>query len=428
MSAPSLSGPRAVSPSTSRRDAAFFRDHLLGNVIPFWARHSIDSDHGGFLTYLERDGRVFSTLKHSAMQARVVYAFCLAHQLDPTAGHLAVADRGADFLRRHLWDPTHGGWYRTVDRDGEVREADKPIISQAYVLIGLIAHHRVSGDAESLALAAETLGLLEEHAWDRAHGGYYDRCRRDWAVESEMKTASVHNDMTAAMMLASTTLRDPVHDERLLDLADILGRRLIIEQPPRTAGFFRREWTYCPLPTGDEIDVGQGLKAAAMLAEASRRTGRDQDLARARGLVDFYLGTAWDAANGGFLTRFFRGGRLASDEKLWWTQCEGIVSLAALSTLTGDEEYRPYLDRLVDFCAAHFIDEAGEWYTACAPDGQVLDSRKGNTWKGPYHPARTGYYGWLYLSGRDPATERACAGCGQRSRGGSEAPSTRVRS
>jgi mannobiose 2-epimerase len=379
---------------------------VLGNVIPFWAQHSIDRDHGGFLTYLEPDGRVFATEKHSAMQARVVYAFSVAQWLDPRPEHLALADHGARFLRNHLWDKKHGGWYTTVGRDGEVREADKPIISQAYALIGLLAHHRASGDPESLGLAEETLRLLEEHAWDPTYGGYYERCRRDWTVESNRKTASVHNDMVAAMMLASSTLGDRRYRERLAELAGVLAQGLSIERPPRIFGFARRDWAYSPSPTGDVIDVGQGLKATAMLAEASRHTGRDGDLAHAERLLEFYLGAAWDSRHGGFLTWLFRGGRVASDEKLWWTQCEGIVSLAALSALTGNEDYRTYLDRLTDFCIAHFIDEAGEWYTSCAPDGRVRDARKGNTWKGPYHSARAGFYGWSYLSGAEvgPAT------------------------
>ncbi len=386
-------------PSPRRYDAGFYRDHLLGNVIPFWARFSVDREQGGFLTHLDRQGRLLSAgFKTSAMQARIVYAFSLAYLLDPRPEHLEHADHGARFLREHLWDPRFGGWLESVDRDGTPRELDKPIVSQAYAVTGLLAHHRAGGEAESLDRAAETLRLLDERAWDCNHGGYLNRCRRDWTLQSERKSASVHNDITVALAAASVSAPDSGYERRLSELGDLLARRLSIGSPPRIGATFRRDWTYSPAPTSDVIDIGQSLKSAATLAEASQIIGREDLLAHARRLADFCEQNAWDRRHGGFLTYLYRGGRPASEEKLWWTQCEGIVALAALGSLTGAERYRALLDRLTGFCVEHFIDEGGEWYTSCEPDGQVRDSRKGGTWKGPYHSARAGFYGWQYLS------------------------------
>ncbi|NRA94716.1 MAG: N-acylglucosamine 2-epimerase, partial [Planctomycetes bacterium] len=35
-----------------------YRDGLLKDVIPFWMRHAVDREHGGFISSLGRDGTV----------------------------------------------------------------------------------------------------------------------------------------------------------------------------------------------------------------------------------------------------------------------------------------------------------------------------------------------------------------------------------
>ena len=57
--------------------AAEFRDALLTDVIPFWERHSLDHECGGYFTCLGRDGTVFDTDKFVWLQARQVWTFSM---------------------------------------------------------------------------------------------------------------------------------------------------------------------------------------------------------------------------------------------------------------------------------------------------------------------------------------------------------------
>ena len=50
-----------------------YKHELLEQVIPFWMNHSIDTQFGGFLHCLERDGSVFDTDKFVWMQGREVW-------------------------------------------------------------------------------------------------------------------------------------------------------------------------------------------------------------------------------------------------------------------------------------------------------------------------------------------------------------------
>ena len=38
--------------------AKLYRDALLDDVIPFWERHSVDWEQGGYYSCLDREGRV----------------------------------------------------------------------------------------------------------------------------------------------------------------------------------------------------------------------------------------------------------------------------------------------------------------------------------------------------------------------------------
>ena len=38
-----------------------YRDGLLNDTIPFWTKHGVDREYGGFLTFLDRDGTVYGT-------------------------------------------------------------------------------------------------------------------------------------------------------------------------------------------------------------------------------------------------------------------------------------------------------------------------------------------------------------------------------
>jgi N-acylglucosamine 2-epimerase len=102
----------------SRADlAAVYRDMLLGNVIPFWLRHGLDREHGGFLTALDRDGTVIDTDKSIWFQGRGAWMFAtLFNTVAQKPEWLDAATSGIEFLRRHGSGPG-GKLYFTVTRE-----------------------------------------------------------------------------------------------------------------------------------------------------------------------------------------------------------------------------------------------------------------------------------------------------------------------
>ena len=50
--------------------STLYKNTLLNNVIPFWEKHSIDWEHGGYFTCLDREGKVYDTDKFIWLQNR----------------------------------------------------------------------------------------------------------------------------------------------------------------------------------------------------------------------------------------------------------------------------------------------------------------------------------------------------------------------
>jgi mannose/cellobiose epimerase-like protein (N-acyl-D-glucosamine 2-epimerase family) len=402
-----MSGPRAraaqPAPVKGPYDSDFFRKHLLQDLLPFWEKHSVDRSHGGFLTHLARSGSVYdSSLKMSPMQGRMVYAFAIGYDLSSDQHYRQIAEQGFQFLVTHCWDDRFGGWYRSVSRDGRPKDPDKHLCDQAYALIGLIEYYRVTRDPLARQYIAETCAALDRHGWDEKYGGYYQRCARDWAPIWTQKTICAQLDMMTALLLLSQLDEETGALPRLLGVADLIKNRMFDQKYQCVLETFHRNWVYDPLRTRDQIEFGHNLKAAWLLLELHRLTGEAALCRYAGRLVDYSLRFGWDHRHQGFYQHAHRNGVLASTEKLWWPECEGLAALLLINRLSSDPVYLEYFQRLADFSFTYLFDrEYGEWFTSCYPDGTVKDDRKGYAWKAAYHTVQACFYAQRYLDEAD---------------------------
>ena len=62
-----------------RQLLAIHRDGLLESTVPFWLRHAVDREHGGFLNYLDQDGTVLGTDKPVWVLCRFTWLLALLH-------------------------------------------------------------------------------------------------------------------------------------------------------------------------------------------------------------------------------------------------------------------------------------------------------------------------------------------------------------
>ena len=64
-----------MSNARVRELSEVYQAGLLEDVVPFWTRHSIDREHGGFMTCLDRDGAIVDTDKSVWAQGRGTWLF-----------------------------------------------------------------------------------------------------------------------------------------------------------------------------------------------------------------------------------------------------------------------------------------------------------------------------------------------------------------
>src|SRR4029079_11541743 len=98
-----LRTPRLImSPAEERTLASLYRDSLLEDVIPFWLRHGLDREHGGFITSLGRDGSIIDTDKSVWFQGRAGWMLAtLCNTVESRPEWLEAARSCIEFLRRH---------------------------------------------------------------------------------------------------------------------------------------------------------------------------------------------------------------------------------------------------------------------------------------------------------------------------------------
>jgi len=66
--------------------AALYRKGLLEDTLPFWVKHCVDREHGGFLFCLDRDGTVVDTDKGMWTQGRFTWLLgTLYSEVEPRA-------------------------------------------------------------------------------------------------------------------------------------------------------------------------------------------------------------------------------------------------------------------------------------------------------------------------------------------------------
>ena len=383
-----------VASPEQRRSLADRLEHALHAVLDAWFPRSIDSEHGGFLTDfdfkwrprgshdkgIEFQGRTTWLLAHVAM----------AYPEQPR--YREMADHGFRFLRDVMWDEEHGGWFRLVDREGHAGEAGtKHGHGMSYALAACAAHHRLTADPESLALAEKAFSWIDRHAHDDEHGGYYGPLLRDGTW---MKTAAQnpvdgsHRDVigtplgckdanTLSDLLRSFVELDAVWpDAHLLDrireAVAVVRDRFVTAQGAMHM-FMMPDWT----PVPDFARYLQTLHSSNHLRAGMRALGLEGDEHTSRvlkSMVDLVLLHGWDAKRGGFFLggstfgpTYLAGRSIFIDHKSWWGQAEGLTALLELALAYPEDErcYDRRFAELWSYIEQHLVDSRyGGWLSA----------------------------------------------------------------
>ncbi len=384
-----------------------YRRALLEDVIPFWLRHSLDREYGGYLTCLDREGAVYNTDKQMWMQAREVWLFStLYHRVegvesDVREAWLDAARLGYRFLDEHGYAPD-GRMYFLVTRDGRPLRRRRYLFTETFGVIAGAAYAAASGEEGALARAVETYELLVRLS--RISGALAPKVnpqtRATRALAMPMILLATTQELRQA---APGPLCDRVAAEAVEEITGLFLKR----EERALHEVVGPQGQRLDSPEGRLVNPGHAIESAwFLLHEAMARENAGEDAGAiqeaALDILRWSLDWGWDREHGGLL--YFVDienkppEQLEWDMKLWWPHTEALYATLLAYHLTGEAEFAAWFERLHAYAWSHFADpEHGEWFGYLHRDGSVALPVKGSLWKGAFHLPRALWLCWSLL-------------------------------
>jgi N-acylglucosamine 2-epimerase len=368
-----------------------YRSALLDDVLPFWERHSIDAQQGGYFTCLERDGTVFDTDKFVWLQCRQAWLFAmLYHALEPRPRWLEIARHGIDFLKAHGRDSS-GNWYFSLARNGAPLLEPYNIFSDCFAAMAFSGYARASGDGESKEIALTTYQKILERKENPK--GRFSKAVPGARPLRPFSIPMILLNLTLEMewMLPAGEFRDTL-DGAVREITTMF----IDPDHGYAHEFTAPDGSHVDCFEGRLINPGHTIEGTWFLMDAAQRLN---DAALLGTAVDTLLRTlafGWDTTYGGLFSFLDSAHKppqqLEWDQKLWWVHAEALVALAMACRRTRSPECLEWLIRVHDYTWSHFPDPRfGEWFGYLNRRGEILLTSKGGKWKGCFHVPRALY-------------------------------------
>ncbi|MEM6450824.1 MAG: AGE family epimerase/isomerase [Cyanobacteria bacterium P01_D01_bin.105] len=403
MSAQSATNQSAIAQSAIAQSAIAhakrYKQTLLENILPFWQAHSIDANHGGYFTCLDREGRVYDTDKFIWLQNRQVWLFSmLCNQLETAHSPqrqqwLQVAKAGADFLAKYGRDDG-GNWYFSLNQVGQPLVQPYNIFSDCFAAMAFSQYSLASEDEAAKAIALQAYGNVlrrqqnPKGKYNKAYPG--TRPLKALAVPMILANLSLEMDWLLEGDQLNEVLAKTV-GEVMGDFLD--AERMLMYEHVAPDG------SHVDCYEGRLINPGHGIEAMwFMMAIAERQHNLDL-INQATDVILSILNYAWDMQYGGLYYFMDAEGhpphQLEWDQKLWWVHLETLVALVMAYRLTGRAECWEWYEKVHEYAWSHFSDdESGEWFGYLNRRGEVLLPLKGGKWKGCFHVPRAMYLCW----------------------------------
>jgi N-acylglucosamine 2-epimerase len=371
-----------------------YKTTLLEEVIPFWEKHSIDWDRGGYFTCLDRFGKVYDTDKFVWLQNRQIWTFAMLYnRVEQKEEWLQIAKNGADFLARHGRD-SQGNWYFALDRSGDPLVQPYNIFSDCFAAMAFSQYALAANDDEAKEISRQAYQNVLRRK-DNPKGRY----NKAYPGTRSLKSLAVPM-ILANLSLEMDWLLDDNELETVLDrtVEEVMGHFL-----DRDRGLMYEYVTpdanHLDCFDGRLINPGHGIEAMWFVMDIANRRNDRHSIDLAVDTILNILDFGWDKEYGGIYYFLDSEGyppqQLEWDRKLWWVHLESLVALAMGYRLTGRAACWEWYQKVHDYTWEHFVDpQGGEWFGYLDRHGEVLLNLKGGKWKGCFHVPRALYLCW----------------------------------
>jgi len=358
--------------------------------LEFWMENGVDRQFGGYLTCLDREGKVFSTYKSVWFQGRGMYIFAKAYNtIEKRPEWLEAARLGYEFLKRYCYDADRRMFF-IVTRDGTPVQKRRYYFSETFAVTGCAEYYKATGDKEALMLARNTFDSII-YLYQNPHilpPKYNTEAVKAKALAIPMiltvtaqvlREADVDNAEKYDVFITQFVkeiLNDffKPDDKVLLETVGLKGERLAS-------------------PAGRSVNPGHSIEASWFLMYEGIIKGDKELVGKSLDILNWSFNRGWDKENGGLMHFIDIEGRpsekLEWDMKLWWPHSEALIAFLMAFKTTGDKLYLDRFHLVHEYLFEHFRDKQfGEWYGYLHRDGTISNDLKGNMFKGPFHIPR----------------------------------------
>ena len=378
--------------------ASKYKTELLDSVLPFWLKNSIDKEHGGYFSCLDRDGSVYDTDKFIWLQGREVWLFSmLCNKLGEKQEWLDAAIQGAEFLKKY----GHNGdydFYFSLTREGKPLVEPYNIFSNTFACMAFAQLAKATGSEEYAEISRRIFKRILERRgnpkgkWSKAVPG--TRPMKDFALPMIICNMALEvEDIINDPALIERTIDESVHE--IVDVFYQPDLGVILEN-------LAPDGSLVDCFEGRKINPGHDLEAMWFLMNIGIRRNDKALIEKAVEISLSVIEYGWDKEYGGIFYFMGRKGyptqELEWDQKLWWVHIESAIAMIKGYRLTGNEKCLHWFERLNDYLWNNFKDhEYPEWFGYLNRRGEVLLPLKGGKWKGCFHVPRGLYQIWREL-------------------------------
>ena len=369
-----------------------YETELTRSVIPFWEKHCVDDEYGGYFTSLDRDGSVYDRIKYLWMQWRIVYMFAEFYLSGyREERYVELAKRGFDFLCEYGRDET-GRCYFALTREGAPYMAPSSPFADCFAAMGAARLYKITGEARHAEAARSAMNV------------YLERVRSDNSASRQdkpMPGKPHYKSLGHYMMMANLgAIMNDSFGNRDFDFAMEDAVTAVLDF------FYRPEYglVFENMPDsgrpdldsslGRQINPGHALETMwFLLAYLETRPDTREKIERISKIILDTLEFGWDKEYGGIYGFMDILGKpsleLSCRMKVWWVHCEAILAALYACDLTRDGRFLSWFEKLDAWAWSRYPDpEYGEWFAYLDRRGELASTLKGGPWKSCFHLPR----------------------------------------
>jgi mannose/cellobiose epimerase-like protein (N-acyl-D-glucosamine 2-epimerase family) len=395
------------------------KNHLEGELLPFWLTRAEDKVNGGLITHFDANGDDTGEDEKSMLgQARSIYSFASAYRNgfggEETA---ALARCGVDFMLEKMWDETYGGFYWMTDRAGKVKIDEKILYGHSFAMYSLSEYALATGDLRGLEYAEKVFDLIQKYCVDTHYGGYFEMFHRNWrlkgpgAAGGDRKTLDIHMHLMEAFTSLYECSGKEIHRRKLLEIIDLLVDKIL--HPVYKTGIpqFYADWKVAPQIKFDVIWGWDRFSEDGVKGQAEDNTSYGHNvefawlLMRALQILDIPIAAfsdiilkqlehaledGIDMEYGGVFVEGSHAGGVYDREKEFWQNAEMLIGLTQACLVFDEEKFWPVYKNVHRFVFDKIINHhVGEWWPLLTRQGEPIWTHMSHNWKINYHTIRS---------------------------------------